>query len=143
MNRLRRIALAAVLAGLAGCTAPEPPVFGEPSGPAAPEGAWLLPGTVWRLVALDGRPYPARFVARLGEDGRIRGEGPCNAFTADYAGRWPDVRFAVTATERACPELDAETAAFERLAAVERAAVGVDGLTLSAPDGNSLRFERL
>lgn len=132
------LAAAAALA-LAACA----PSFPEEEA-AAPAGNWLLPGTDWRLVELDGAPFAAQATATLTEDGRVVGQAPCNRFSASYAGRWPDLTFTpVAATRMACDDLAAETAFFASLGRVDHAAMGEDGLTLSGPDGTRLRFVRI
>ncbi|MBP7240659.1 META domain-containing protein [Amaricoccus sp.] len=129
------LTLALALAACAPVTSDEP--AGGPAG-------WILPGTEWRLVELNGEPYPARLTATLTEDGRIAGQGPCNLFNADYEGHWPDLTFRPIATTRmACPELAAETAAFAALAAVDHGENGADGLILTGPNQVRLRFERV
>jgi heat shock protein HslJ len=111
--------------------------------PEVPEGNWLLPGTSWKLVALNGTPFAARATATLTEDGRITGQAPCNAFNASYAGRWPDLRFdAVASTRMACPDLAAETAFFAALDKVDHAELLQDALLLTGPDKTVLRFVR-
>ena len=108
------------------------------------EGNWLLPGTNWRLVEINGAPAAAEVTATLTEDGRVVGQAPCNRFTAPYTGRWPDLTFAPAASTRmACPDLAAETAFFAALGAVNHAAIGDAGLVLSGPGGVSLRFVRI
>jgi heat shock protein HslJ len=131
-------AAAALLAALAaaGCAS-------APVETAIPEGGWLLPGTSWTLVELDGAPYPARLTATLTADGRVVGEGPCNSFEAPYTGRWPDVAFTVVSTERACADLAAETAAFETLGSVTRAERDGADILLLAPDGGAMRLRRV
>ena len=110
--------------------------------PGVPQSGWILPGTSWALTELDGKPYAARAVATLTEDGRIVGQGPCNAFTAAYSGRWPDLRFHPVASSRlTCPDLAAETAFFAALAKVEHGAHDGDALVFTGP-GTSLRFIR-
>ncbi|MBP7001973.1 META domain-containing protein [Amaricoccus sp.] len=129
----RALALALVVAACAPMAPDEP--AGGPAG-------WILPGSEWRLVELNGKPYPARLTATLTEDGRIVGQGPCNRFTAGYEGRWPDLTFQPMATTRmACPDLEAETAAFAALAAVTHGDNGPEGLILTGPGDVRLRFE--
>lgn len=53
-------------------------------------------------MELDGEPYPARAEATLTEDGR-GGQAPCNRFTADYVGRWPDLSFRLRANSDNLP----------------------------------------
>jgi heat shock protein HslJ len=112
--------------------------------PEVPAGTWLLPGTEWRLVELDGAPFPARATATLTEDGRVTGQAPCNRFTATWTGRWPELAFAPAASTRmACPELEAETAFFAALGRIDRAALGPDGLTLTGPGPTRMRWLRV
>ena len=107
-----------------------------------PEGNWLLPGTSWKVVELDGAPFPATAVATLTEDGRITGQAPCNAYTADYEGHWPDISFKpVSRTRMACPELAAETAFFAAMEKVTHAEMLTDALLLTGPE-TSLRLVR-
>jgi heat shock protein HslJ len=129
---------AAALLLLAACAVPMGPET------EVPEGNWLLPGTTWRLVELNGAPAAAPTTVTLTEDGRIEGQGPCNRFTAEYSGRWPDLRFQpAAATRMACPDLAAEAAFFDAIGAVDAAALGADGLTLTGPGAVRLRFVRV
>lgn len=131
---IRRLgALAAGLA-LSACVVVAPP--------EVPQAGWILPGTSWKLTELDGKPFAARAVATLTEDGRIVGDGPCNAFTAAYSGHWPDLRFHPVANSRlSCPDIAAETAFFAALVKVEHGAHDGDALVFTGP-GASLRFVR-
>ncbi len=136
---MRRLLATAPLAfALAACammtTEPEPQV---------PEGNWLLPGTTWKLVELDGAPYAARATATLNSDGTISGQAPCNSFSATYSGHWPDISFNNTAsTKMACPDLDQETAFFAAMRKVNHAEMLTDSMLLTGPDNTSLRFVR-
>lgn len=133
-----RAAVAALL--LAASCAPAGPDGEGAGGPAG----WIVPGSEWRLVELNGAAYPARLTATLTEDGRVVGQAPCNRFTADYSGRWPDLTFAPVATTRmACPELAAESAALAALGAIDHGENGPQGLVLTGPEGVRLRFERI
>jgi heat shock protein HslJ len=112
--------------------------------PEPPGANWVLPGTEWRLVELNGAPFPARATATLTEDGRITGQAPCNRFAATWSGRWPDLTFQpAAATRMACPELEAEAAFFQALEAVNHAEVGDTGLILTGPEGVRMRFQRI
>lgn len=107
-----------------------------------PEGNWLLPGTSWKLVELDGAPFAANAVATLTEDGRIAGQAPCNAYNGDYEGHWPDLSFKpVARTRMACPDLEAENAYFAAMEKVNHAEMLSDGLLLTGPE-TRLRFVR-
>jgi heat shock protein HslJ len=144
-----RIAALALLT-VAACATVDPtvPLLDETSVPAAgaaPDGGnWLLPGTTWRLAAIDGRRFPAPVTVSLTTDGRIEGQAPCNRFTADYTGRWPDLTFdAVTATELACDDLALERAFFGAMGRVNRGEHTDDGIRFRTPDGTYLDFVRV
>jgi heat shock protein HslJ len=142
-----RIAVLALLT-VAACATVDPtvPLLDEESPPpaaAAGGGNWLLPGTTWRLAAIDGRRFPAPVTVTLTTDGRIEGQAPCNRFTADYTGRWPDLTFdAVAATEMACDDLALEQAFFAAMSRVNRGEHTEDGIRFRAPDGTYLDFVR-
>lgn len=108
-----------------------------------PEGNWLLPGTTWKLVELNGEPFTAQATATLTPEGRVTGQAPCNAFNATYVGHWPDLRFnAVARTKMACPELAQETAFFAALNKVTHAEMLSDSMLLTGPDKTALRLIR-
>jgi heat shock protein HslJ len=143
-----RIAALALLA-VAACATVDPTVpllqdTAPPPAVAATNGAnWLLPGTTWRLAAIDGRRFPAPVTVTLTRDGRIEGQAPCNRFTADYTGRWPDLTFdAVTATELACDDLALERAFFAAMDRVNRGEHTANGIRFRSPDGTYLDFVR-
>jgi len=98
-------------------------------------------GTTWRLVELDGARFPARATLTFPEEGRIAGDGPCNAFTADQTAPYPwfDAE-RIAATRRACPDLDAEAAFFSALEAMTLAEVAGDVLILSNDTGRQMVF---
>ncbi|MER2507960.1 META domain-containing protein [Amaricoccus sp.] len=124
------------LLGLAACVMPAPET-------EVPEGNWLLPGTTWKLVELGGAPYTASTTATLTEDGRVTGQAPCNAFNANYVGRWPDLSFETVATTRAiCPQIEEERLFLSVMDQVNHAELLTDSLLLTGPDGASLRFVR-
>jgi heat shock protein HslJ len=135
LNAATRAALSLCLVAMCGCS-------GSRAEEEVPAGNWLLPGTSWRLVELDGEPFAGSVVATLTEDGRIVGQAPCNRFMAEWTGRWPDLSFSPAAVTRmACPDLAAEQAFLAALGSVDRAALDADGLVLGG-SGRSLRFVR-
>ncbi len=100
------------------------------------------PGVVWTLVELNGAPFPAQATLQLDGPGRLSGQAPCNSYAAAQTVPYP--WFAVeelVATERACPELAAETRFFEALEAMTLAEVLGEVLILSNDTGGEMVFE--
>lgn len=129
MTRLTALITAILLSA---CTAPE-----------LPEGE-RINGIDWKLMALNGLPYPFDVSLRLDGD-RLSGVLPCNAYSGGRDGTPP--AFAATdleVTEMACADQERRMAEAEymsilpRLMTVER-----DGnqLRLTGPDA-VLSFER-
>lgn len=131
MRRAALLAAAVSIPGLPASAQPEVPLSN-----------WLLPGSTWQLVELNGAPFEARVTAQLTADGRIEGEAPCNAFEASYTGDWPDIEVEpVLTTRRTCPDQAQENAFLEALAQVDTADNTDSGLILTGPDGVALRLE--
>lgn len=126
------LALAAAL-GLAACL---------------PAGAQDLPSQYraieWKLLSIDGQPFPADAKIDLNTPGQISGQGPCNRFSGSYDGILPEFRpGAIAATKMACADLAAESAMFAALEAMTRAEVtGPVTLLLTGPKGGSMEFVR-
>lgn len=98
------------------------------------------PDATWRLTALDGQPFDASATLRFG-DGTISGSGPCNAFGGTLTTPLPGFGAGpLRATRAVCPEIDAERAFLDALAAMTRAEVAGDVLTLSDGDGREMAF---
>lgn len=117
---------------LAGCVA-------GPPGPFDP-----VPGDGdWRLVAMNGRPFAARATLRFETTWRIAGHSPCNLYSAKLTAPPPDFTLVeLTATEMACPELDAEGPFFETLLLMTHSETAGDTLTMTGPAGRSMVFRR-
>lgn len=135
-----------VLARLGGAVAPlllgACVVIAQPTS-EVPRDNWLLPGTSWKLVELNGAPFEANAVATLTEDGRITGQGPCNAFNAAFTGTWPDIGFEpIPRTRRACPEIAAEDAFLAAMERVNRGEMLEDAMLLTGPE-TSLRLVKV
>lgn len=95
----------------------------------------------WHLVSLGDAPYPAAASLRFPAPGEVRGQGPCNGFTATQAAPYPWIEIGpIAATRRACPDLAAETDFFAGLEAAQFAEVGGDVLILSGPEGPEMVF---
>lgn len=95
----------------------------------------------YHLVEIDGAATGDAATIRFPEQGRIAGRGPCNAFTARQVAPYPWFKLAdLSATERACPALDAEAAFFDALSAMTIAEVSGPTLLLSNEAGRTLFF---
>ncbi|MFQ8431056.1 META domain-containing protein [Amaricoccus sp. W119] len=117
-------------------------VIAQPTA-EVPRDNWLLPGTSWKLVELNGAPFEANAVATLTEDGRITGQGPCNSFNAAFTGTWPDIAFEpIPRTRRACPDRDAEDAFLAAMERVNRGEMLSDAMLLTGPE-TSLRLVKI
>jgi heat shock protein HslJ len=98
----------------------------------------------WKLIALDGAPFPAQATIDFSQPGRVSGQAPCNRWFAGQTAPLPQFAVAaVGATRMACPDLAAEAAFFEALATMTRAEVtGPVNLTLTGDKGRSMEFVR-
>ncbi|MFN4153093.1 MAG: META domain-containing protein [Paracoccaceae bacterium] len=98
----------------------------------------------WKLLSIDGQPFPADAKIDLNTPGQISGQGPCNRFSGSYDGILPEFRpGAIAATKMACADLAAESAMFAALEAMTRAEVtGPVTLLLTGPKGGSMEFVR-
>lgn len=126
---MRRSALTLILLLLSACVAPEPE----------------QPPYWWKLVSIDGKPFPATAqIAFRGENGdRIIGQAPCNSFSARVVKEpFPTVRFVdITATEMACDALAAETAFLAALSQMTGEGVGIGYLYLVNEAGRRMDFQ--
>ena len=96
---------------------------------------------VYRLVELNGAPFPARATIAFPEPGRAAGEGPCNVWSAAQTVPYPWIELGpIAATRRACPELEAEVAFFAALSEATLAEVSGEVLILSSDDGLQMVF---
>lgn len=78
--------------------------------------AYNAPGHVWRLVELDGAPFPALATLSFPATGRIEGQAPCNRYFGEMWQVYPWFRAEkIASTRRACPDLGLEQAFLEAL----------------------------
>ena len=121
---------------LLGCLALSACAGDETLSAYAPEGA------EYRLVEVDGAAFPARATLRLGANGAVSGEAPCNGFSTRILVPYPWFELGpIAATRRACPELEAETAFFAALSAMTISEASGPVLILSNTDGGQMVFE--
>jgi heat shock protein HslJ len=106
--------------------------------PAMSEGE--IEGVVWHLVGLEGQTVD--WPASLRLDGTsVGGKAPCNSWSGKNTASLPDVGIAaIRATRMACPDLQAESAFFEALQAMQRAELDQGHLYLIGPEGRIMEF---
>lgn len=124
---MRRFPLAAALS-LAGCVTP-----------AMSED---IAGVDWHLVGLEGEAFG--WPASLRIDGAdVTGKAPCNGWGARNLATLPALSLGpIRATRMACPDLDAESAFFDALQAMQRAELDQGHLYLIGPEGRVMEFAR-
>lgn len=77
------------------------------------------PLATFALKELDGRMFPARATIAFPEEGRVRGEGPCNGYSAKQSVPYPWFQLGpILATRRACADLAQEIEFFAALEGV-------------------------
>ncbi len=97
---------------------------------------------IWVLVEIDGQPLSGTTTLLFPETGRIEGQAPCNSYGGVLNAPYP--WFEVTelsATERACPDLEAEGTYFAALMAMTQSEVSGDVLILRNDDGHEMVFK--
>ena len=97
----------------------------------------------WRLTEIDGQPFAATANMTFSEGRAVSGDGPCNRFSATQMAPYPWFQLGpIAATRRACPDLPAEAAFFDALAAMTISEVLTDTLILSNEAGREMVFTR-
>lgn len=96
---------------------------------------------VWKLVAIDGQPFPARATLVIDDD-RAFGDAPCNTWSGHIEKEpFPEWRIRdVTATEMACDDLGLEATFFAAMAAMTHSSVGLGHLELVDQTGRNMQF---
>lgn len=103
--------------------------------------AHARPGATWVLEALGGHPFPARATLAFPAPGAVRGQGPCNAFSARQTVPYPWIRIRdVAITKRGCAHADAERLFLAFLAAAVTAEAAGDVLVLRDVGGGEAVF---
>lgn len=102
---------------------------------------YAVPGAEYELVDVDGAAFGPRATITFPEAGRVVGQGPCNRYSAPQSEVYPWFNLGpIAATRMACPDLAAEAAFFDALAAMTLAEVAGNTLILTAPDGREMVF---
>ncbi|WP_296417913.1 META domain-containing protein [Pseudooctadecabacter sp.] len=100
------------------------------------------PDATYHLIEMDGVTPVAPATIRFPEQGRVTGQGPCNAYMASQTVPYPWFNVdAIASTRRACPHLPQEAAYFRLLENMTLAEVTDTILILSDTEGRMLIFE--
>ena len=138
-------AAAIALVSMTGCT-----TSSEPAAPAtkpAPAGA-ALAGDEWSVFEINGQPIVANSSPTIKfEEGRVFGAGSCNRFMGGYTLSADGLKLEMSqmaSTMMACPDplMQQEGAYLKALGAVTGYSVADGVLTLSTPDGQTIRAKR-
>lgn len=98
-------------------------------------------GAVWQLAEIDGTAVDYTATIRLPREGRVTGSGPCNTFGTVQTAPYPWFAIGpIEATERACPDLEAEQTFFAALGTMSLAEVSGDVLILTNEAGRQMVF---
>ncbi len=141
---MRLVLAAAALATMTAC-APTPAP--KPAAPA-PTGGAALGGGEWAVFEINGKPVVANSRPTITfEDNRVFGAASCNRFMGGYTVSADGLNLEMSqmaSTMMACPdELMAQEDQFlGTLAAVKGYSVAGGVLTLSAPDGKTIKARR-
>ncbi len=93
--------------------------------------AFADPGASYRLIEINGAPFPATATISFPEKGTIRGRGPCNTYSAKQTAPYPWFEPGpVVATRMACADLAHETRFLATLASMSLAEISGDTLIL-------------
>ncbi len=97
--------------------------------------------TTWTLRSIDGTPFAARATLTFPEEGTLAGEAPCNRYSGQQSVPYPWFSAErITATRRACPDLEAETRYLRALENMTLAEIAGDTLILSNDSGREMVF---
>jgi putative lipoprotein len=141
---LGRLVTAVLLViAVAGCAAEPPASLIRVSRPTT------LAGTTWRLVAIGDRRPPAgpEISISFEADGRVAGDGACNAFGGSFSYEPATGRLRIAdlvSTKRACVEAalnEVEAAYFAALRGAAEAGVDPEGRLVLTGEGAELRLE--
>ena len=95
----------------------------------------------YRLQSIDGVDFAARATIAFPEEGRVTGDAPCNAWSADQGVPYPWFELGpIAVTRRACLALAEETLFFEALGQMTLAEVQGATLILTNDAGREMVF---
>ncbi|GFE66410.1 hypothetical protein KIN_34840 [Litoreibacter roseus] len=98
--------------------------------------------TIWAVTEIDEQAFAASATISFPEPGKIRGQGPCNQYSATQTVPYPWFKAeAIVSTRRSCENLAAENTYLRALAAMTLSEVSGDSMILSNEDGATIVFE--
>lgn len=133
------------LATMTGCASTSTP---EPTQSAAPTGGAALAGAEWSVFEINGAAIVPNSTPTINfEEGRVFGAGSCNRFMGGYSISPDGLKLEMSqmaSTMMACPEplMQQEGAYLKTLGAVTGYSVADGVLTLTTPDGQTIRAKR-
>jgi len=95
----------------------------------------------FQLLSLNGDLFEARATIDVRVSGTVSGHGPCNAYRTSQTAPYPWLTLGpISATRRACPDLDAEALFLETLATMTIVEAANENLILSNEAGDRMVF---
>lgn len=96
---------------------------------------------VFALTEMNGESFPARATIGFPQQGKIAGQGPCNAYSASQSAPLPWFQAGpIVSTERACPDLPQEAIFFATLSRMSLIETVGDVLILRNDSGEEMLF---
>jgi heat shock protein HslJ len=144
---MRHLLAAATVAATIAMTACAPASEPKPAAAAAAPGA-MLGGGEWAVFEIAGAPIVADSKPTITfEDGKVFGAGSCNRFMGGYTVGADGVKLEMSqmaSTMMACPDplMAQESKFLGTLGAVTGYGVAAGVLTLTAPDGKTIKARR-
>ena len=101
------------------------------------------PKATYRLQELSGEIFAARATISFPEEGQVKGNAPCNTWSAQQSAPYPWIEISqIQVTRRACTALADEQRFFDALQKVTLAEVQGELLILSNDTGAMMVFAR-
>lgn len=96
---------------------------------------------IWTLVELDDQRVGSQTTLTFPGSGKIAGQGPCNAYSADMHAPYPWFETGTVVRSRmSCPDLAFEDRYLEALAGMTQSEVGGPALVLRNDEGQEMVF---
>jgi heat shock protein HslJ len=98
-------------------------------------------GATYQLAEIDGAPFGAAATISFPETGLVRGQAPCNAYSAEQTAPYPWFALgSIRATRATCADAPAEAMFFDTLAAMSQIEVSGDVMILRDDGGREMIF---